>query len=85
MEGKKPLWTEGALREGNGKRRLAGPGGRGVYWLPGGGPLKRGLVTPSGVEKNGVSRWEGFFSWDFLPRTRPSPITAGAAGPCSLS
>lgn len=86
MEGKKPLWTEEALREGNGKRRLAGPRGPRCVLASGrGAPLKRGLVTPSGVEKNGVSRWEGFFSWDFLPRTRPSPITAGAAGPCSLS
>lgn len=92
MEGKKPLWTEGALRKdapAAGRKWKTAP-----CWPPGaavctgfreGAPLKRGLVTPSGVEKNGVSRWEGFFSWDFLPRTRPSPITAGAAGPCSLS
>ncbi len=39
MEGKKPLWTEGALREGNGKRRLAGPRGLRCVLASGRGPL----------------------------------------------
>ena len=60
MKEKSPLWTEGELRKKRpccGKEMengtLMAPGGRGVYWLPGGAHLKGGLITPSRVEKSG--------------------------------
>lgn len=75
MEGKSPCGQKGRcgkmtlLREGNGKRRLAGPGGRGVYWLPGGGPSEKGPCHPlRRREKRGIALGMvflmGFFAQD---------------------
>lgn len=74
MEGKKPLWTEGALRKN------APAAGRkwktASCWPPGaavctgfreGAPLKRGLVTPSGVEKTEYRAGKGFSHGIFYP------------------